>query len=262
MLVRAALLVLLVLTAGCGGTVRTGSPATTVTPAPIPQTSAPPDSSTNRIGPPGIGPSGVDDASRLVEAHGRVLARESFTAHINSTRRSAAGNLISRYSRTIQFDADKDRFYYVLEQVNRAGEERRRQRVERWTDGEQVVQAVTVDGNRTSRVIREAEPGRSFPDNASNRLDLYRLLTVLDIELDGTLERDSRTEYRLVGGPQRVPPLRNVTFSAVVSDRGVIRNYRVAYTVAPNATRVTVTATYEQLGETHPSRPPWVGEED
>lgn len=254
---------LLILVAGCGGTVgSTGSVTPSVTPAPIPETAEPAQTTPDFVAAPGLGRTGVIDAGALVQAHSTVLGRQSFTAHINSTRRLPNGTVRSRYSRRVEFAADKDRFYYILNQfdLTRSGE--RRRTTERWSGGQRVVESTVVGGLRRTRIIRETDPGRSFPENATNRVDLYRLFTVVDTTLVEVVERGGATEYHLVGGPQRVPPLSNVTLRAVVNDRGVITEYTVAYSVGPQPIRVTVSARYERIGSTRVSRPDWVAEID
>jgi len=260
--IRAILVTLLVLLAGCGGTLGSTPAPPTVTPAPVPVTTEVPQRDTNPDYPPGMGRHGIVNPSRLVEAHAEILGRESFTVHVNSTRRQANGTIRSRYSWVMEFGADKGRFYYVLRQIDRNATTLQNRRIERWADGHHVVERTIVDGRQTSRIIRESNPSRSFPENATNRLDLYRLLTSVDTEVEEAFKRDGRTEYHLIGGPQEVPPLEDVTFTAVVSDRGVIRSFRVAYTVGRDETRVVVSARYDRLGETTVSRPHWVAEID
>lgn len=261
---RVAALALLVLLAGCGGTVgSTDTAEPTVTPAPVPGTPEDgPRPTPDFVSAPGIGQTGVVNAGALVGAHATVLGRTSFTAYINSTRRLPNGTVQSRYERRIQFAAEKDRFYYVLEQMDRRGSSMSRRTIERWSGGQRVVQLSTVGDRRTSRILRDTEPSRSFPENATNRVDLYRLFTVVDTELVEVFERGGTTEFHLVGGPQRVPPLRNVTLRAVVDERGVITEYTVAYTVGPEPIRVVVSARYERIGTTRVARPHWVVEID
>ena len=259
---RGILVTLLVLLAGCGGTVGSTPAPPTVTPAPVPETTDVPQRQTDSALPPGLGRDGVVDPSRLVEAHANILGRESFTVHVNSTRRQANGTIRSRYSWVMEFGADKGRFSYALQQTDRDADGLRNRTIERWADGTRVLELTIVDGQRTSRIIRESNPSRSFPENATNRVDLYRLLTSIDMELVEVAEREGRTEYHLLGGPEEVPPLEDVSFTAVVSDRGVIRSFQVNYRVGPNRTRVMVSARYHRLGETTVSQPPWVSEID
>jgi hypothetical protein len=204
----------------------------------------------------------VTDPGRLVQAHAEILGRESFTVRVNSTRRLANGTIQSRYSWLMEFGADKGRFYYTLKQVDRDGGQLQNRTIERWADGNRVVELSLVDGRQYSRIIRESNPSRSFPENASNRVDLYRLLTSVETDVEEAFKREGRIEYHLIGGPEEVPPLEDVTFTAVVSDRGVIRSFRVAYTVGADETRVVVAARYDRLGNTTVSRPHWVTEID
>lgn len=260
---RGIIVLAVVLLAGCGGTAGSPEPSSpTVTPAPVPVETDVPTTTPNSMAAPGISPAGVVDAGRLVNSHSDVLATRSFTAYVNSTRRLPNGSLRSRYVRRIQFAADKDRFYYFLNQYNRANTGVRNRTIERWADGHRVLESTVQNGHRTSRVVRTAEPSRSFPENASNRVDLYRLLTSMDTSVVEVFQRNGTIEYHLIGGPQPVPPLRNVTLTAVVTDRGLIKEYRVAYTVGPEETRVVVTAKYLRLGRTDVTLPDWVTEMD
>lgn len=260
---RIAVLTLLVLLAGCGGSAGSSGPVDpSVTPAPVPETPATPPTTPDFVSAPGIGQTGIVDAGRLVSFHAAVLGRESFTVYINSTRRLPNGSIRSRYTRRIQFAEDKARFYYVLEQMDRTDTGIRLRTIERWSGGKRVVQSSIENGVRTTRIIRDQEPGRSFPENASNRVDLYRIFTVMDTSLEEVFERDGQTEYHVIGGPQAVPPLDNVTIRAVVDGRGVIREYRVAYAVGPDPIRVNVHARYDRIGSTEVTTPDWVWEMD
>ncbi len=260
---RAVITLLVVLLAGCGGTAGTDGPTSpTVTPAPVPAGTDVPTATPGAETAPGIGSNGVTDAGRLIQAHADVLARRSFTAYVNSTRRLPNGSLQSRYVRRVQFEADKDHFYYVLNQYDRDSIGDRNRTIERWADGNRVLESTVENGHRSSRVIRQSDPSRSFPENASNRVDLYRLFTSMKTSLVEVFERNGTTEYHLIAAPQRVPPLRNVTLNAVVTEGGLIRTYRVAYTVGPENVRVVVSARYGRLGRTDVPLPDWVTEMD
>lgn len=252
----AAALSLLVLLAGCSAAF-TGSTATpSATPAPVPEGEA-----RTPTGPPGVGPQGVYDPARLVNAHGEALANVSHVIVLTTTRRDANGTLNSRYHRVVRLGGD-GRFHYALNQTDRVGDGTRVVRIERFGNDERVVEVVS-SGNGTSYRAWSADgQPPAVVDPASGRQSLGWLFTIVDTELTGTRDRNGATVYRLAGGPRDYPPLRNVSLVAFVDARGVVREYRIDYTaVRPSGpVRVSVDVAFTDIGATTVSRPGWYDE--
>lgn len=248
--VGAVAVVLLLATAGCNTPLADESkpPETpTLTPAPQPGTSTP-TANASRF-PPGLGPEGVTDAERLVDAHTDALANVSYTVRLSSTREYPNGSVQTRYERVVRF-ASPDRFHYVLTVRSESGD----RRIERWRSGDTAFAAVTTDGDTTYR--RLDEPQRPTLVTYS---ELTRVFGLEPSRLADTTIRNGTTLYRLEGGPGDVSGLSNVSYVALVDPRGLVRSYTVTYDVTDrDRTRsVEVAASFGAVGETTVERPPW-----
>lgn len=222
----------------------------TVTPAPLPEEST--ASGDAGAYPPGVGPDGVTDAARLVEAHDAVLANTSYTVRLTSTREYANGSVQASYERVLRVDPP-ERFHYVLTVRTERGD----RRIERWRGDDTAFSAVTTDGDTTYRRL-DAPPRPTLV----TRSELARVLELAPSHLAGTETRNGTTLYRLAGGPSDVSGLSNVSYVALVDPRGLLVSYTVTYEVAErDRTRsVRVTAAFDGVGETTVERPPWYDE--
>lgn len=261
---RSLVVALLLVLAGCGSLASpTPDPETaTVTPAPVPGGTPPPSAETLA---PGLDEGGVFDAGRLAAAHADALAGRSFTL-VRTDSRYVDGSLVQRDRSVLRYAAGGERFRYDLQQTDRREGANQTARIERYADGEQVYVAVT-SGNRTRYELLRASDGsayaptRVFPANATNERGLARLFVLIDTEVVGERTVDGRTVYRLrTVGSQSVPPLRNITFVANVSETGQVRSYRLEYDVVRSGQSVHVVAstTYRALDETTVKEPPWL----
>jgi hypothetical protein len=209
----------------------------------------------------------VFDSGQLAAAHEAALAGRSFTL-VRTDTRYTNGTLSQRDRSVLRYGASGREFSYDLRQSGRGADGDETSRIQRYADGERVYVAVTR-GNRTSYDLLRAsdgsdyDPARVFPANATNERGLARLFVLIDTEVTDEWTVDGRRVYRVATpSPQTVPPLRNITLVANVSETGLVRSYRVAYEVTRSPDhRVTVVArtTYRAVGETTVPEPSWLG---
>ncbi len=262
-----ALAVLLVL-AGCGGTVGSGgdTPTGTVTPAPVPDGEAVDRGRPARLA-PGLAADGVFDAGRLARAHADRLAGRSFTRVRTDTRR-VNGSLRQRDETTLMYAAGGDRFRYRLNQTTRGSEGVERSEIDRYADGNRVLVA-SRDANGTEYEVLAGPtgdpytPAQVFPGNATGATSLARLLTLVDVTVTDRRTVDGRRHYRVeTPARQDIPPLRNISLVATVTESGLVRNYRLSYDVERGGrqVRIVVTVAYDRLDRTTVEPPSWLPE--
>ncbi|MFB6117013.1 hypothetical protein [Halosegnis sp.] len=263
--VVAALLIL----AGCSAP--TGAPASdtetaTVTPVAVPETTA-----TERQGvlAPGITDEGVADPGRLANAHASRLATVSYTVNQTLVQRYANGSLRSRYVTRARFAAEPGRFSATVHQVERENNQLVERSTRRFGDGERAYVADS-EGNQTSyRLIRYPGGGPRDPEdvyirNLTNAAAIERLFTLVDTETVGQFTENGTRYVKLRSGkPTTVPPLRNVTIEAIVSEHGVVRSYHIEYDVTRDGQlEAVVVVSYSEIGSTTVERPAWVDRVD
>lgn len=240
--------VALAATAGCNAPLADDpSPGETPTVTPLPVGEAAP--TTGELA-PGLGPDRVVDPERLLDAHAAVLANDSYTVRLTSTREATNGSTRTRHSRVVRV-VDAERFHYVLSTETDDGD----RRVERWRDGSRAYQATTENGSTSYRALRDPPPPVLL-----TRADLMRLFLFVPSEVVDSRDRDGTTVHHVAGGPRDLHPLSDVTYEAAITERGLVRSYEVRYTLdgrRPEAV-VTVAATVSDVGETTVERPPWV----
>ncbi|MFD1511744.1 hypothetical protein [Halomarina rubra] len=241
--------------AGCGTSDREGRPTSerTVTPAPVPDAPARLDGELL----PGVTREGVADPLRLVDAHVSTLAGTTYTVRRTERRTTPSGTVRSRFDHTIRV-GEAGRSHYVLDIQRRTDGDLDRRRIERWVGEGRAVVAETA-GNRTVYRPLDSSPA-TLTDIATNRQGFVRLFSYLDLRVTERVERAGVTHYRLAvsGGTQTLSPLRDVAFVAWVSERGVVREYRLSY-LAPTdegVVRVTVNGSISHLGVTTAPTPP------
>lgn len=259
---RVLLLAVLIASAGCGGS---GDPddgtGRTLTPAPLPgdATAAGGDELA-----PGIDRTGVYDPARLAAAHARRLANVSYTAERHVTRRRPGGTVVERIDRVVRVAADRSRYRYRVV-LRRPGGDRV---VGRYADGERIYARTVTPDDTTYRLVRAPDGGPLAPREASfgratGRRGLVRLFARLDFALAGRTRRDGRTYYRLVteaaeGTADRVPE-RGVRGTLLVGERGLVREYHLAYRTNHGGRErvVTVDVRFHGIGTTAVGRPAW-----
>lgn len=263
-----ALVVLLVVLAGCGGAGPSGgdTPTGTVTPAPVPDDGAVDRSRPDRLA-PGLAADGVFDAGRLARAHGDRLAGRPFTRSRTDTRR-VNGSLRQRDETTLMYAAGGDRFRYRLNQTTQRAEGVERSEIDRYADGTRVLVA-SRDANGTEYEVLAGPngdaytPAQVFPRNATGEASLARLFRLVDVTVTDRRTVDGRRHYRVeTPARQDIPPLRNISLVATVTESGLIRDYRLSYDITrgEQRVRIVVTVAYDRLDRTTVEPPPWLPE--
>ena len=252
--VGALVVVALVATAGCNAPLADESATAetpTVTPIAVEERAAGAAGTTDELA-PGLGSDGVVDAQRLLDAHAAVLTNDSYTIRLSSRRETTDGSTPTRHDRVVRV-ADAERFHYVLTTESDDGN----RRVERWRDGPRAYEATTEDDSTSYRSLQAPEPPVLL-----TRADLLRLFLFVQSDVVDSRERNGTTVHTVVGGPDDLQPLSNVTYEAAVTERGLVRSYEISYDLVGRnpSTTVTVTASVSDVGETTVERPPWVAE--
>jgi hypothetical protein len=263
--VALSLLALAVVLAGCNAPA-SGTPASTLTPAPVPEANA----STDRLAAgelaPGVEASGVTDTTRLARAHAEVLAASGYTVDQTVVRTDLNGTLDARYVTHARFAADAGSFDATLTQTDLVDGTRTTRTVERFGDGQQVYEAVTESNETRYRVVRRPDgrprsPAVFYPTNLTNEPAIAQLFSLVETT---TTDRwtENGTRYVHVQSVQRfsLPRFQNVTLDATVAESGLVSDYRVAYDVVRDGVtiHVVVAVTYTDVGETSPERPGWL----
>ncbi len=245
--------------AGCNAV--TPQPETTVTPASVPDAS---DS------PGGIAPSvAVENGTRagingqyVAGVHTRTLQNTSYTVNQSVVQRFPNGTLASRYVTRGQFGPD-NRAAVTLQQLDRGPDRVSHRTVRRFQERTQRYRLVVRNGTREGTVT--SEPGYGAADYRrvlANGGAVARVFGFVSTSVAGT-ETVNGTEFVTVETvePGSVPPLENVTLTARVSERNIIRSYRVTYEVERQGQRLdtTVSLEYTDIGTTRIERPGWVG---
>ncbi|WP_178915954.1 hypothetical protein [Natronomonas gomsonensis] len=269
---RALLVALLVVLAGCSG-LPVGQPAeSTETVTPVPERSLAPSY------PPGVTDRGVEAPDATASAHVDRLAETSYTLTSNRTVRTN-GTLDSFFS--VRVDLDDERNYHAKARTDGPdGPEflgRPPATAEFWSGEETHIRKLTRDGETTYDEI-ESGPGRvstwrywtrtaPFGDRQGS---VFR--TVRDVVGSFTWRVDSEgtgdmTQYRLEAdeyastafAPSEVTAVRNASASATVSQSGLVRSIHMRYVGTIDGETVVVERTirWENVGNTSVERPPW-----
>lgn len=262
----AALAVLFVLS-GCSGPFG-GTSTPTVTPV-DPPTAAPTDTPIPTLA-PGVTAHGVQNASALVSAHEAVLANESHTIDAVETRRYADGTLQWQYDSDRRVAPTEARHYDVAtisgtERPFGLGSLRNVSRFETYREGQQVY-VFESNGTATRYVRITGDAPRVVAD------PLVAVFSATEMAVEGQVTRDGTTLHRLelvevtepdllAGALARLSydSVENVSFFARVDSRGLVREYRLAYTLhrGEATIRVTREVQFHSIGTTTVTRPPW-----
>lgn len=271
---RLLLVAVLVVVAGCSSPASppTGTTTATATAAPVPT-----DQPSTFLA-PGVTPRGVADPVALAMAHRRTLGRTNVTVRIEESRRYANGTLRWRRTAIQRVDARGRtvRSHYVGEfEGSRRGSGLLSEfvrfpdatRVERYTVGDGAYHRYRFPSGDTWYV------GAASPDPRLVDPGLVPLFWAIDTRVTAREVRDGTARYRLegseVGDPttlQRVflggrfADVRNVSFEATVDERGVVRRYRLTYTLVRTDGVVvlgTESVRFTDIGTTTMERPDW-----
>lgn len=270
---RAALVVLVLVLAGCSYAPADGTETESVTAAPVPE---------EVDHPPGVDESGVVSPGRLADAHVDAVASRSFRLVSNRTVRDADGQVRSRVAVTVAVAEDRS----YLSDLTTEGPEgpvllgRPPARGVYWSNGSDHVRKLTrrnetsfdrIDASRTfagswlfwtNTVAYGGVIGRSSAES------FYRA-TLRDVsaELAGRRTENGTTVVRLVGDRAEstdfsqldADEVRDVRVEAVVDERGLVRSFRLSYEAVVDGEVRTVDwqIRHEQVGNTSVSRPDW-----
>lgn len=270
--IHLGVVVLVVLGAGCNTvTPATSTPSPAVTAAPVP--SAPPPSITHRW-PPGVGQTGVVDPRELVAAHRTELQDTNYTQTVTESTRWHNGSV--RWQRTRVTTTDENRVFVVL---NRSGPSILRERSLNATRAELYVrlQPAPADAKTFAALtVENRTEYRTFTDSRhllDNGRDIALLLSVFETRITSRTRRGARTvfqleatgtpvvdRFRFVPSRSDVSDPRNAIFRLLVDDRGIVHQYRVAYTVTveDGSLRYERIVRFSAIGTTSVRRPAWL----
>lgn len=212
--------------------------------------------------PPGVSAEGVTDIEALSDAHGAVLANQSYSLERNT------------YSSVLRDQEIVDIRWRVATLVE--GDTYRIE-TSRTLDGDEAgIGSVYHDGNNTyvADMTEETPSYHSDVDDAHFRVSTTPPANVTDrivetrlstptTTVTGTVERDGETLYRLEGNGQPDWPgigsVRNYTVVALVRGDGLVRAVRAEYTVIDGDRLLTIERhfRYVGLGETTVDPPQW-----
>jgi len=265
------LCVTLLVLAGCGGTTqRTVSPSPTVTPAPVPSTSANESPSLA----PGLTRNGVRDEFALGRAHAAVLANASFTLETNYSVSYPNGTDFIRRTTTARFGTNESR-YYVEGDTSGVAVGGSTATNELWSNGTRVFVMRAVDGTRrysspSSVDGQPVSPAEALQFDPTYRNQIYRIFGAVTTRVTAQRTRDGTVIYRVIATRTTNPAAfesewrnpRNVTLEASVSTRGLVRAYQLRYEATLDGTPVRVhrEVRYLDVGSTAVERPPWYGQ--
>lgn len=271
---RALALACCLLLAGCGGfTPAEPVPTETVTPAPVPSPS--PTSEPGLA--PGVTASGVAAPGELLAAHRTRLEGTSFRTNRTVERTFPNGTVASRVRTHARFGDDGE--YHVVRTIDGTRRERAGigLRVEQYATAERGFRRrVLGDGNVTYSTV---PPARGEPPQATALLpgptagrEVLLALSAVNASVVDRVTVDGERRYRLAGegrrsrealqsltGQSDVSSMTNLSVSAVVTESGLVRSYRVSYTDRREgvAFRVVRAGHVDGVGSTVVPRPEW-----
>jgi hypothetical protein len=265
-------LVALLLLSGCNAFSGSDTKAPTVTPADVP-TDRPTPTQVHTLA-PGLTQYGVGDPIALGNAHNAVLSNTSYTYIATTTEKYTNGTLRARQTVKARVVEPKGR-YYAIENFTFyrvPGINNMNRRIEYWSNGTLLLSVRKIGDNTSYQKISSPAISASY---FSRDPRFYALFGSLDTRVVGRKTHDETTLYRLKsteitdptsfsrGMTNRYENPRNVTFQALIDFRGVVHEYRLAYTatgIGMNTnvtTRIVETVRYTEIGSTNVERPSW-----
>ncbi|WP_276299229.1 DUF7537 family lipoprotein [Halorussus lipolyticus] len=220
---------------------------------------------------PGLNESGVTDAAALSSAHANYLRNRSYTVVSNLTARDLDGAVRARADRVRKVAHDP---LSVVSRSNVTGEPRRiglyRYDMAVWSSQNDTWYAIERPNGTTYQ--RAGDDRRPPLASRTGRDSLFVLFSGLNTTLADTEDRGGTARYRVnstgirspdaLASQLRADSVRNVSFSALVGDTGLVHEYAIEYTAVrgDNTTRIERTVRFTALGETTVERPAWVDE--
>jgi hypothetical protein len=224
---------------------------------------------------PGLTRQGVVDPIALGRAHEAVLSNTSYTVLSKRTVRYTNGTVRMRETTTTQVVTPAERYYMIREQSSETIDDVNYTSIKEahWSDGTRVLVAKSQQNNTTYKKYESSD--RFYYISVFQRgRRFFDLFYAIDTHIASHTTRNGTTLYRLasteiiqtdhlpgIGYVYKKP--RNFTFHAVIDSRGLVHEYRLAYTVTltetnqPTPVRIVKTVRYTRIGNTTVERPPW-----
>ncbi|MFC7134472.1 hypothetical protein [Salinibaculum marinum] len=211
--------------------------------------------------PPGITSEGIEDLDVLAAAHRRAAADRPLTIWVD--REEPTYDDGWRLT-TLDFDLRSNGEEYTVA-VSEGPRDNRTRLGTLYHDGTNSYVKVANRGEPSYRQLSPSEQERgTVPTPPRLSLELVtKYLSTPTTEMTGTVERDGRTLYRLVGTGQpasrSLDGVENYTVTAEVGTDGLVYNLRASYDIVENERRYRKTdeVTYARLDATTVTAPAW-----
>lgn len=259
---------LLLLLSGCSGlSASDGAGARTVNPN-LQGTASPTASPTPTPAyPPGVTAEGVDGWI-LANAHHRTLASDGATVRTNRTITGPDGTTLATVERRYERAGSRVASGFVIggaapERVGVPGFD-----YALWSDGNETATRRTRPNGDVEYTHFYRTPPASLDSPGTGRDAVYRVLTDVNVTVSAPEVVDGEARFRLRAESERVerigaPTLSNYSLVASVTERGVVRSYRVRYQEEREGVGVvTIREEFRvsDVGNTTVASPPWVEE--
>lgn len=264
---RVLAVVTLLTLSGCTGFLSGDDAAPTVTPAPVPTDD--PDSGPGAMLVPGVYPDGDLQTDLLVDAHREALRNTSFVWTATDNRTGTVANVTDSVMalRRVVFE-NATRFYF---DTNGRTDRYQGRRVyypvyNEYADGEDIyVRALSTSwaDYRYDRVTTDGSRSR-FVRSATNAIERYLPVGSASIE---RIESAAGPRYRLTStepSETLAPLVDDYRVSALVTQRGLVRNLTATYTTERSTASGTTTFTHRysstvtDVGNVTVSTPAWL----
>lgn len=265
-------------------------PAAPTSPTAPPQSATTPVETPNEttVFPPGTSASGIDDGTRLLEAHRSHLADETYSMRTNVDRVSEVTDANGTFRGfdvgriTLTSDRGTDETLFTIDYGNAAHEGENSSQSYWLTDEMNATKRVDGDGLGTTMYAylpagRESAllDGAISNGFAEPSFVLRPYLLGVEYEHSGTVTRNDRTLHRFTSTGVNASAVaehdldefpssvERVDVTILVDERGVIRSFKASQTRSRGNETVTTGVRYEipRIGNVTPSRPDWVAAE-
>lgn len=254
------LLLAMLAIAGCSNLVGSGPDAQqTLTPVPVSNDSTGVGGADDRIA-PGLTTDGIVDSRRFLRNHAALLANSSYTLRRRVSRQYPNGSIRSTSETVIHRNTTAVRVRHSRTVYR--GANGTVTGVERWsTNGTTYTALLRENGTRYERSTATDGAGTVL-ETAEYSESLGQILMHLPVAVGAPTEVDGTTVYPVAVTERRdVFPLRNVSFTGNVTERGIITEYRLEYEVFRDGIPISVTVRNSvTTGPTTVDRPDWLPE--
>lgn len=271
--------------AGASISQRTDAPTSPTAPSRSATTTPVETPTETTVFPPGTSESGIDNATRLLEAHRSHLADETYSIRTNADQVSEVtdengtfrGFEVDRI--TLTSDKGPDETLFTIEYESATDEDENASQSYWLTDEMNATKRVDGDGLETTMYTylptgREAALlDRAITNGFVEPSFVLRpYLLGVEYEHSGTVTRDDRTLHRFTSTGVNASAVaehdldefpssvERVDVTILVDERGVIRSFDASQTRSRGSETVTTGVSYEipRIGNVTPSRPDWV----